>query len=131
MATDLAEFLGAAIGISLLFGLGLLPSVIVTGIVTYALLLFQRHGFRPIELIVGGFVALIAVAYLIELFIAPIDWRAFGYHAVVPQLAGPESVALAVGIVGATVMPHALFLHSALTQRRVTPRDEPFFPVAP
>ena len=67
MATDLAEFLGAAIGISLLFGVGLLPSVLVTGVVTYVLLLFQRHGFRPIELIVGAFVAVIALAYVIEL----------------------------------------------------------------
>ncbi len=124
MATDLAEFLGASIGISLLFGLGLLPSVIATGVVTYALLLFQRRGFRPIELVVGAFVGLIALAYLVELLIAPIDWGAFAYHSVVPQLAGPQSVALAVGIVGATVMPHAIYLHSSLTGGRMPARTE-------
>ena len=124
MATDLAEILGAAIGISLLFGIGLLPGVIATGIVTYALLLLQQRGFRPIELVIGGFVALISLAYVIELVIAPIDWGAFAYHSAVPQLAGPESVALAVGIVGATVMPHAIYLHSSLTGGRVPARTD-------
>lgn len=124
MATDLAEILGAAIGISLLFGIGLMSSVLATGIVTYVLLMLQRRGFRPVELMIGGFIALIALAYLIELLIAPVDWGAFGFHSVVPQLAGPESVALAVGIVGATVMPHAIYLHSSLTSSRVLPRND-------
>jgi manganese transport protein len=124
MATDLAEFLGAALGLSLLFGLPMMVSVLITGVATYGVLLLQNSGFRPIELLIGGFVGVIGLCYVVELVIAPPDWAAFGYHSVVPQLAGPESVALAVGIIGATVMPHAIYLHSSLTQDRVPARNE-------
>jgi manganese transport protein len=124
MATDLAESLGAAIGLSLLFGLPLLVSLLVTFAATYILLLLQGRGFRPIEMVIAAFIGVIAVCYLIELFIAPPDWRAFAFHAVVPGLAGPESVTLAVGIIGATVMPHAIYLHSSLTQSRVPARND-------
>ena len=74
MATDLAEFLGGAIGLSLLFHMPLLAGMVVTAIVTYALLMLQRYGFRPIELIIGAMVSVIALCYLVEMFIAPIDW---------------------------------------------------------
>jgi manganese transport protein len=124
MATDLAESLGAAIGLSLLFGLPLLVGLLVTFAATYILLLLQGRGFRPIEMVIAAFIGVIAVCYLIELFIAPPDWRAFAFHAVVPGLAGPESVTLAVGIIGATVMPHAIYLHSSLTQSRVPARSD-------
>ena len=123
MATDLAEFLGAALGLSLLFGLPMMASVLITGIATYGVLLLQGSGFRPIELLIGGFVGVIGLCYVVELVIAPPNWAAFGYHSVVPQLAGPESVALAVAIIGATVMPHAIYLHSSLTQDRVPARN--------
>jgi manganese transport protein len=119
MATDLAESLGAAIGLALLFGIPLLPGLLITFAVTYAVLLLQGRGFRPIELIITGFVSIIGLCYLVELFIAPPDWGAFAYHSVVPMLAGPDSVTLAVGIIGATVMPHAIYLHSSLTQGRM------------
>jgi manganese transport protein len=119
IATDLAESVGAAIGISVLFHLPLLAGLLITFAITLVLLTFQSRGFRPIELIIGGFVGVIGLAYLIELFIAPPDWGQFFYHSVVPQLAGPDSVTLAVGIVGATVMPHAIYLHSALVTGRV------------
>jgi manganese transport protein len=119
MATDLAESLGAAIGLSLLFGIPLLLGLLITFAATYAMLLLQGRGFRPIELVIGGFVSIIGICYLIELMIAPPDWGAFAFHSVVPQLAGPESVTLAVGIIGATVMPHAIYLHSSLTQGRM------------
>ncbi len=119
MATDLAEFLGAAVGLSLLFGLPLMMSLTVVGIATYAMLLVQGQGFRPMEILIGAFVAIVGVSYLIELIIAPPDWRAFAYHAVVPQLQGLHGVTLAVGIIGATVMPHAIYLHSSLTQNRI------------
>jgi manganese transport protein len=122
MATDLAEFLGAAIGLSLLFGLPLMASLVVTGIATYAMLTLQSSGFRPIEVLIGGLVGVITVSYLVELAISPPDWGAFLFHSVVPQLDGAGSVTLAVGIVGATVMPHAIYLHSGLTQDRVLPR---------
>src|ERR1700687_6181230 len=75
MATDLAEFLGGAIGFSLLFGMPLLYGMIVTGVIVYGILLFERFGFRPAELIIGSLVAVIALCYLIEMFIAPADWR--------------------------------------------------------
>jgi manganese transport protein len=124
MATDLAESLGAAIGLSLLFGLPLLTGLLITFAVTYILLLLQGRGFRPIEMVIAAFIGVIAVCYVIELFIAPPDWGAFAFHAVVPGLAGPDSVLLAVGIIGATVMPHAIFLHSSLTQARMPARTD-------
>ena len=119
MATDLAESIGAAIGISVLFHLPLLVGLLITFAITWGLLTFQSRGFRPIELIITGFVGVISLAYLIELFIAPPDWGQAFYHTVVPQLAGADSVTLAVGIVGATVMPHAIYLHSAMMTNRV------------
>jgi manganese transport protein len=122
MATDLAESIGAAIGISVLFHLPLLTGLLITFAITWGLLTFQTRGFRPIELIITGFVGIISVAYLIELFIAPPAWGQFFYHSVVPQLSGADSVTLAVGIVGATVMPHAIYLHSAMMTDRVQAR---------
>jgi manganese transport protein len=124
MATDLAESLGAAIGLSLLFGLPLLVGLLITFAATYILLLLQGRGFRPIEMVIAAFIGVIAVCYLIELFVAPPDWAAFAFHAVMPGLAGPESVMLAVGIIGATVMPHAIYLHSSLTQSRMPARND-------
>jgi manganese transport protein len=118
MATDLAESLGAAIGLSLLCHIPLLVGLVITFAATLGMLTLQRRGFRPIELLISGFVALIGICYLIELAIAPPDWAAFGFHAVVPELDGPDSVMLSVGIIGATVMPHAIYLHSSLTQGR-------------
>jgi manganese transport protein len=122
MATDLAEFLGGAIGLSLLLGMPLLAGMVITGIATYAILTLQRGGFRPIELLIGGLVGVIGASYLIELLMAPPDWSAVMFHAVVPRLDDSEAVLLAVGIIGATVMPHAIYLHSGLTQDRVLPR---------
>jgi manganese transport protein len=119
MATDLAESLGAAIGLSLLFGMPLLAGLLLTFAATYVVLLLQGNGFRPIELMISAFVGAIGLCYLVELMIAPPDWGAFAFHSVVPQLAGPESVTLAVGIIGATVMPHAIYLHSSLMLGRV------------
>jgi len=124
MATDLAEFLGGAIGLSLLFHMPLLAGMIVTGIVTYGFLMFQAFGFRPIELIIGAMVSIIALCYLVEMFIVPVDWAAAAVHAVVPQIADAQALLLAVGIIGATVMPHAVYLHSGLTQARMPVRDD-------
>jgi manganese transport protein len=124
MATDLAEFLGGAIGLSLLFHMPLLAGMVVTAIVTYAILLSEGWGFRPIELIIGGLVGIIGLCYLIEMFIAPVDWGAAARHTIVPELPDGEALLLAVGIIGATVMPHAIYLHSGLTQGRTPVRDE-------
>jgi manganese transport protein len=124
MATDLAEFLGGAIGLSLLFGIPLFYGMIVTGVIVYAILMFERFGFRPVELIIGNLVAIIALCYLIEMFIAPVDWSSAALHTVLPQLADGGALLLAVGIIGATVMPHAVYLHSGLTQARIPTRDD-------
>ena len=119
MATDLAEFLGGAIGLALLAHLPLLAGMGVTAAVTYALLLLDKGGFRPMELLIGGLVLVIALCYVAELIIAPVDWRAAALHSVLPSLPGADALTVAVGIVGATIMPHAVYLHSGLTQNRV------------
>jgi manganese transport protein len=119
MATDLAEFLGGAIGLSLLFQMPLLAGMLTTGLVTYGILMFDAYGFRALERIIGGLVGLIAVCYLIEVFIAPVDWSSAARQLVMPQIADGGALLLAVGIIGATVMPHAVYLHSGLTQERV------------
>jgi len=124
MATDLAEFLGGALGISLLTGIPLMAGMAVTAAVTYGLLLFEKHGFRPMEIVIGGLVAIIAACYLIELFIAPVAWGAAGTGMVLPSLPDSEALTIAVGIIGATIMPHAIYLHSGLTQSRAPARTE-------
>jgi len=118
MATDLAEFLGGAIGLALLFDMSLMSGMVVTAIVTYAILMFDRRGFRPMELIIGTLVAVIGLCYFIEVFIAPIAWGQAALGMVTPQLPDSAALTIAVGIIGATVMPHAIYLHSGLTQNR-------------
>ena len=124
MATDLAEFLGAALGIKLLLGIPLFPAAVITGVITFLILGLQRYGFRPLEAVIASFVAVIGVCYLLELWIVHPPLGTVAKHAVVPDFAGNESVLLAVGIIGATVMPHVIYLHSALTQRRIVPRND-------
>jgi manganese transport protein len=85
--------------------------------------MFDRFGFRPVELIITGLVGIIGLCYLIEMFIAPVDWRAAAFHTVDPQLPDATALLLAVGIIGATVMPHAVYLHSGLTQARIPVRN--------
>jgi manganese transport protein len=123
MATDLAEFLGAALGFNLLFGMPLFVAGVLTGVVTFAILALERRGFRPLEAVITALVGVIAFCYVIETFLGRPDWGQIVYHAVVPRFSGTESVLLATGILGATVMPHVVFLHSALTQGRIVVRD--------
>jgi manganese transport protein len=123
MATDLAEFLGAAVGFYLLFGIDLLPAAIITGIITFIILGLERRGFRPLEVVITAMVGVIAVCYLIETLIDRPDWSQVLTSAVTPQFADTDSILIAVGILGATVMPHAIFLHSALTQNRIVGRN--------
>jgi manganese transport protein len=123
MATDLAEFLGAAVGFNLLFHIPLFIAGILTAIVTLIILGLERYGFRPLEAVITAFVGVIAVSYILEIFLAKPDWAAMGFHAVVPEFNGVESILLASGILGATVMPHVIFLHSSLTQGRIVTRD--------
>jgi manganese transport protein len=121
MATELAELLGAGIGFSLLLGVPLLVGALVAAAATFALLLLQRGGFRAVEALIAVFVGVVGVAYLVEMLLARPDWGAVARHAVVPWLGGPDAVLLAVGIVGATVMPHVIYLHSGLTRDRIAP----------
>ena len=124
MATDLAEFLGAAIGFHLLFGIALFPAALITGATTFAILGLQRFGFRPLEAVITAFVAVISACYVAELWYAHPPLGTVAKHAVLPQFQGGESVLLAVGILGATVMPHVIYLHSALMQNRIVPQDD-------
>ena len=124
MATDLAEFLGGAIGLTLLLHIPLLWGMAATGAITYGILMLDRSGFRPMELVIGALVALIGVSYVIELAIAPPDWGAAALGSVTPLLPDTGAVTLAVGIIGATVMPHAIYLHSGLTQARTPARND-------
>jgi manganese transport protein len=123
MATDLAEFLGAALGFNLLLGIPLWAAGILTAIATFLILGLERYGFRPLEAVITALVGVIAASYLVETILDKPDWGQVVYHAVVPQFAGPESVVLAAGILGATVMPHVIFLHSSLTQNRIVVRE--------
>jgi len=124
MATDLAEVLGAALGFQILLGIPLFPATILTGIVTFAILGLQRFGLRPFEAVITAFVATIGVCYLSELFMANPPLGQVALHSFTPQFGGSEELLLAVGILGATVMPHVIYLHSALTQSRVVPQND-------
>jgi manganese transport protein len=119
MATDLAEFLGAALGFNLLFGIPLWVAGLLTAVATFLILGLERYGFRPVEAVITALVGVVAVSYLIETVLDRPNWGNVMFHSVVPQFSGTESILLATGILGATVMPHAIFLHSALTQDRI------------
>ncbi|MDA8088702.1 MAG: Nramp family divalent metal transporter [Nitrospiraceae bacterium] len=123
MATDLAEFLGAALGFNMLLGVPLMAGAALTAIATLLILGLERYGFRPLEIVISSMVGIIALCYLVETVLVRPDWGQIAYHSVVPAFSGAESVILATGILGATVMPHAIFLHSALTQGRIVVRD--------
>ena len=124
MATDLAEFLGAAIGLHLLTGLGLFPSAVVSGVASFAILGLQRYGFRPFESVIAVLVGVIGLCYVAELSFAHPDYGQVLRHAVTPHFGSSEAVLLSVGILGATVMPHVIYLHSALTQDRIVAQSD-------
>jgi manganese transport protein len=124
MATDLAEFLGASIGINLLTGMPLAAAALITGIGVSIVLALQGTGFRGLEAFIGGCALLIALCYVVETVLAGPDWGQVAYHSIVPSLPGPNAALLTVGIVGATVMPHVIYVHSNLTQGRVVPATE-------
>jgi manganese transport protein len=124
MSTDLAEFVGAAIGLNLLFGIGLFPAGLITAVVAFAILALQQRGYRRFELAIAGLLGLVALGFLYD-FVAVGHHSASGIAAgLIPGFAGSDSLLLAIGIIGATVMPHVVYLHSALTQRRIEPRDD-------
>ena len=123
MATDLAEFLGAALGFNLLLGMPLWLAGLTTAVVTFIILILQNHGFRPLEAVIAGLLGIIALCYVVETVLDKPDWGQVLTHAFLPQFQGSESVLLAAGILGATVMPHVIFLHSSLTQDRIVVKD--------
>ncbi len=123
MATDLAEFLGGAIGLSILFRLPLFAGMAATAVVTYGLLTLDRRGFRPMELAIGALVGVIGLCYVVELFLAPVHWAAAATGSVVPSVPDAAALTVAVAVIGATVMPHAIYLHSGLTQNRAPLRS--------
>jgi manganese transport protein len=123
MATDLAEFLGAALGFYLLLGIPLWIAGLLTAVVTFGILMLERYGFRPLEAVITAMVGIIAGCYLVEMFIARPDWGGVLGSVAQPSFGGAEGVYLSAGILGATVMPHVIFLHSALMQGRIVTRD--------
>lgn len=119
MATDVAEFVGAAIGIKLLTGMPLFPAAVLTGVAAFGILALQAKGFRKLEAVIAAFVGVIVVAFGFQVFLAGPSASGVTRGLFVPGFDGTESVLLAVGILGATCMPHVIYLHSALTQRRI------------
>jgi manganese transport protein len=122
MATDLAEFVGAAVGFNLLLHVPLIIGAGLTGIATFGMLYLQRYGFRPLEALITMFVLVVAGSYVVELILSGPSLGQMGYHAVVPYV-GANTFVLSAGILGATVMPHVVYLHSALMQDRIRPRN--------
>jgi manganese transport protein len=124
MACDIAEVVGAALGLNLLFGIPLFPAGLIAGAGAFAILTLQQRGFRRLEAGITVLVGVVVASFAFELFDASPDAGEVGRHLIVPGFAGAESILLATGIIGATVMPHVIYLHSALTQRRVVGRDD-------
>jgi len=120
MATDLAEFLGGTLGLYLLFHIPMIYAGIITGLITFIICYFEKYGQKVIEIIIAALVTVICIAYTIELFLAKPDWAQVGIHTLIPMLPNSEAVLIAVGMLGATVMPHVIYYHSQLVQHRST-----------
>lgn len=124
MATDLAEFIGAALALNLLFGIPLFPAGLLTAVGAFGILEMQKRGFRPLEAIIAAMVGVIVISFAFQMFYAQPQADRILAGLFTPRFEGKDSVLLAAGILGATVMPHVIYLHSALTQRRVVGRSE-------
>jgi manganese transport protein len=124
MATDLAEFMGAAIGLQLLFGIALFPAALLTGVAAFAILALQAKGFRRLESVIAGLILVIVASFAVQVVLSNPDRTGILHGLFVPGFDGTESVLLAAGILGATVMPHVIYLHSALTQHRLVGANE-------
>lgn len=116
MATDLAEFIGAAIGFKLILGISLLQGAVLTGIATFLILMLQNRGQKPLELVIAGLLLFVAAAYLVELIFSQPEMAKLGQGMLMPSLPNSEAIFLAAGVLGATIMPHVIYLHSSLTQ---------------
>jgi manganese transport protein len=118
MATDLTEFLGGTLGLYLLFHIPMVYAGLLTGVITFAIVYMEKYGQRVVEWIIGLLVAVIYIAYTIEMFLCKPNWAAVGLHTLIPSLPNGQAVLIAVGMLGATVMPHVIYLHSELVQYR-------------
>lgn len=118
MATDLAEFLGGTLGLYLLFHIPMIYSALITGLITYLICYTEKYGQKAVEVIITILVSIICIAYTLELFLAKPDWFQIGMHTLIPSLPNHEAILIAVGMLGATVMPHVIYLHSQLVQHR-------------
>ena len=123
MATDLAEFVGAAVGLNLIFGIPLLPAGLITAAVAFVILALEQRGYRRFELAIAGLLGIVLLGFLYDLIVVGAD-PAGAAAGLAPRLAGGDSLLLVCGIIGATVMPHVVYLHSALTKSRVACRDD-------
>ena len=124
MSTDIAEVVGAALGLNLLFGIPLFPAALIAGAGAFAILGLQQLGFRRLEAGIAALAGVVLVSFGFEIFWADPDVGEVGGHLLVPGFSGTESILLTTGIIGATVMPHVVYLHSALTQRRIVGRND-------
>lgn len=124
MATDLAEFVGGAIGLSLLMHVSMLVGMMITAVLTYGILMLQGRGSKPIELVIGALVSVIGLCYVAELSLAPVDWGQAATGLVVPSIPDGKALAISAGMIGATIMPHALYLQSGLTQETAHKGDD-------
>ena len=120
MATDLAEFLGGTLGFNLLLHIPMLSAGLLTGVLTFFLCYLEKYGQKIVEIVITVLVAVISASYLLELVLAGPDWAQVGIHTAVPSLPSGGAVVIAVGMLGATVMPHVIYLHSQLVQSRCT-----------
>lgn len=118
MATTMAEFLGGSLGLYLLFGIPLIYAGLLTGVISFIIVYMQKYGQRVVEIIISILLAVICVAYGIEMFLARPDWASIGIHTLLPSLPDGQAVLIAAGMLGATVMPHVIYLHSQLVQCR-------------
>ncbi|MGH2906523.1 MAG: Nramp family divalent metal transporter [Solirubrobacterales bacterium] len=124
MATDLAEFVGAAVGLNLIFGIDLLPAGLITAVVAFAILALEQRGYRKFELAIIALLALIGAGFIYNFFAAGDQNPADIAGGLIPNLSGDGAIALSVGIIGATVMPHVIYLHSALQKNRIRPQND-------
>jgi len=124
MATDLAEFVGAALGLHLVFGIPLFPAGLITAVVAFAILALEQRGYRKFELAIIALLAFVAGGFIVDFFTVGHQHYDGIANGLIPRFAGGDTATLAVGIIGATVMPHVIYLHSALQAKRIRPVDE-------
>lgn len=118
MATDLAEFIGGSLGLHLLFKIPMVYAGLLTGVLTFIIVYMEKYGQKVVEIIIALLIAIICVAYTIELFLSGPNWSDVGYHTLIPMISNGDALLIAVGMLGATVMPHVIYLHSQLVQHR-------------